>query len=104
MTEPLYKSNSELKRMERQAEQAAFLEKKRKQAILDRWEQAQVTAASAQSVLDYMVKEYEAHKEELEEDIVNKTEEQVALRKKDIEEFLIKEKDIYLEAMGIQAD
>jgi hypothetical protein len=104
MSEQLFKSNAELKRMEKQAEQAAFLEQKRKQEILDRWEEAQVKAATAQSVLDYMVQQYEEHKAELEAEIVEQTEEQIALRKKEIEEFIMSEKEVYLESIGIQAD
>ena len=104
MSEQLFKSNSELKRMKKMAEQASFLEQKRKQTILDRWEESQVKAATAQSVLDYMVQQYEEHKSELEDDIVEKTEEQIALRKKEIEDFIMSEKEVYLESMGIQAD
>ena len=104
MSEQLFKSKSELKRMEKMAEQASFLEQKRKQAILDRWEESQVKAATAQSVLDYMVQQYEEHKAELEDDIVEKTEEQIALRKKEIQDFIMSEKEVYLESIGIQAD
>jgi hypothetical protein len=40
----------------------------------------------------------------LEEDVVTKTEEQITERQKQITEFLMSEKEAYLEAMGIQAD
>ena len=56
------------------------------QRIDERWESAQIKAASAQSVLDYMVAQYELHKAELSEEVITQTEEQIALRKKEIEE------------------
>lgn len=104
MSEQLFKSNAELKRMERVAEQAAFLEKKRKQAILERWEQAQITAAGWQSVLDHAKSLYTEHKEELEEEVITKTEEMIKERQSEIEQFVMTEKDLYLAAMGAMAD
>lgn len=64
------------------------------------WERAQLQAAAAQSVLEYMVSQYEKHKEELTEEIVQKTEEQISLRQKELETFLMSEKEKYLERIG----
>ena len=44
------------------------------------------------------------NKKELTEEQVSQTEEQIKVRQKEIEEFIMTEKDKYLEAMGIQAD
>jgi len=104
MDETLYQSNKQKKTLENQAEAESFLREKKNKAILDRWEQAQITAAGWQSVLDYAVEQYHEHKEELKEDVITKTEELVKERQADIEKYLMQEKDIYLEAMGIQAD
>ena len=64
----LFKSNKELKKMERMADQAAYLEKQRVQQIENRWNDAQMKAASAKSVIDYAVEQFEEHKEELPDD------------------------------------
>ena len=77
------------------AEQSDYLKGVKRQRIEQRWESAQIKAASAQSVLDYMVKYYEEHKEDLEAEIVAQTEEQISLRKKEIEEFLMTAKAQY---------
>lgn len=68
------------------------------------WGQAQMKAAAMQQMLDIATGEFETHKEELEADVVKTIEEQIALRKKDIETFIMGEKDIYLERIGIQQD
>lgn len=68
------------------------------------WGQAQMKAAAMQQMLDIATGEFETHKEELEADVVKTIEEQIALRKKDIETFLMGEKDTYLERIGIQQD
>ena len=83
-------SKTQDKRLKRRIEQAEFL-----------WERAQVKAATAQSVLDYMVNQYNAHKDELPEDIVTQTEEQIALRQKEIEEFIMGEKAMYEKRLGV---
>ena len=82
------------------AEQSDYLKGVKRQRIEQRWETAQIKAAGAQSVLDYMVKYYEDHKEELAEDIVKQTEEQIALRKKEIEDFLMGAKTDYEKEIG----
>jgi hypothetical protein len=99
-----YQSKSQKKRIEHQLEADTFIKEKKEKAILDRWEEAQITAAGWQSVFDYAVEQYHEHKEELEEDVITKTEELIKERQADIEKYLMQEKDIYLEAMGIQAD
>lgn len=75
--------------------QAKFLEEKRVQKIEAVWEEAQVKAASAQSVLDYMVDQFNQHKDELTEEQIKETEEQIALRQNDIKEFLMGAKETY---------
>lgn len=81
--------------MFKERKKSEYKKKIEKERIEQRWESAQITAASAQSVLDYMIKTYEEHKEELEKDIVEKTEEQIALRKKEIEDYLMTAKETY---------
>lgn len=87
-----------------QARQAQFLEEKKTNAIEKRWEDAQVRAAGIQSVLDYAVDQYNQHKDELEESAQKEVEAQIAARQKEIEDFIMAEKDLYLEGMGIQSD
>lgn len=83
-------SKTQDKRLQRRIEQAEFL-----------WERAQIKAAGAQSVLDYMVEQFNAHKEELPEDIVKQTEEQISLRQNEIKEFLMTEKAEYEKKLGV---
>ena len=83
-------SKTQDKRLKRRIEQAEFL-----------WERAQIKAATAQSVLDFMVKQYTDHKDELSEDIVAQTEEQISLRQKEIESFIMEEKAKYEERLGV---
>lgn len=68
------------------------------------WGQAQMKAAAMQQMMDIAIGEFETHKEELDAEVVKTVEEQIALRKKDIETFIMSEKDIYLERIGIQQD
>jgi hypothetical protein len=104
MDEVLYQSNREKKRIARTLEQEQFLEYKKKAPIIKAWEDAQVKAAGIQSALDYYVEQYNEHKDELDKDMQQQIEEKIEERQKDIREFLMSEKDRYLEAMGIQAD
>ena len=83
-------SKTQDKRLQRRIEQAEFL-----------WERAQIKAASAQSVLDYMVEQFNKFKEELTPEQITETEEQIALRQKEIKEFLMGEKKIYEERVGV---
>jgi squalene cyclase len=104
MDETLYKSNKQLKAEERIAIREQFLGEKKVAEITKRWEEAQVLAAGWQSVLDYAVEQFNQGKEELEKEMIKKTEEQIAERQDQIRDFLMKEKELYLENMGIQAD
>ena len=79
-------SKTQDKKLKRRIEHAEFM-----------WEKAQIKAASAQSVLDYMVEQFNKYKEELTPEQVEQTEDQIALRQKEIQEFLMKEKDLYVE-------
>ena len=104
MTEPLYQSNRQKKIEERKAVQLDTLLAKKRQEAEERWVNVQIKAAGFQSVLDYAVEQYNKHKEELEEDVITKTEELIKERQEEIKAYLMTEKDLYLEAMGIQAD
>ena len=83
-------SKTQDKKLQRRIEQAEFL-----------WERAQVKAASAQSVLDYMVEQINKYKEELTAEQIEETETQIALRQKEIKEFLMGEKKTYEERVGV---
>jgi F0F1-type ATP synthase membrane subunit b/b' len=88
-------SNKQKKILDGQFKQAQFLEEKRVKQLEAQWEEAQVTAASAKSVLDYMVEQFNQHKEELTEEIIKQTEEQIALRQNEIKDFLMTAKERY---------
>lgn len=77
------------KKLKRRIEQAEYL-----------WEQAQLRAATIQSALDYAVDQFNKHKGELELEVVEKTEDMIAARQKEIKELLMKEKDLYLQRIG----
>lgn len=100
----LYKSNRQKKIEERQALQLDALIAKRNKEAEDRWTAAQIQAAGFQSVLDYAVEQFNEHKEELEAEMVTKTEEMIEARQEEIKNYLLSEKDKYLESIGIQAD
>ena len=102
--EQLYKSKKQLKAEERIAIREQFLGEKKVAEIHSRWESAQIQAATWQSVLDHATNIYNEHKEELEAEVITQTEEQIQERQKQISDFLMTEKDLYLESMGIQAD
>jgi hypothetical protein len=105
MTDDIFiKSNKQLKTEERIAIREQFLGEKRVAAITQRWEKAQIDAATWQSVLDHAVGLYNEHKEELDEEMTTQTKAQIDERQKQISEFLMTEKDLYLESMGIQSD
>ena len=83
-------SKTQDKRLQNRIEHAEFL-----------WERAQIKAASAQSVLDYMVEQFNKHKGELTPEQIEETENQIALRQKDIKEFLMSEKETYETRVGV---
>jgi hypothetical protein len=104
MDEILYKSNREKKRLANIAERNNFLEEKKTAPFIKAWEEAQIKAATMQSVLDYAVEQFTEHKDELEIDIVEKTTALIEERQLEIKEFLMTEKERYLASIGIQED
>jgi len=68
------------------------------------WKNAQLKAALAKTELDLAVDTFKDLNTEMTEEQIKATEEQVQLQYARIEEFLMSEKDKYLERMGIQAD
>lgn len=80
------------KKLKRRTEHAEYM-----------WEQAQLKAATIQSALDYAVDQFNKHKAELSPEIIEQTEDMIAARQKEIKEYLMKEKDIYIERMGVIA-
>jgi uncharacterized protein YqeY len=99
-----YISNKKKKIEERKAVQLDTLLAKSRQEAEERWTNAQIKAAGFQSVLDYAVEQFTTHKEELEEEVITKTDKMIKERQSEIEKFLMAEKDEYLEKMGIQDD
>jgi hypothetical protein len=104
MTENFYTSNKEKKRLVNIAEQAQFLKEKKEAPFVKAWEEAQIKAATMQSVLNYAVEQFTEHKDELEIDIVEKTTALIEERQTEIKEFLMTEKERYLASIGIQED
>jgi len=100
----MVESKSQTKRIAKQMEADAFILQTKEERAKARWEDAQIKAASAQSVLDYAIEHYEAHKDELDEEIIKQTEEHIVARTSQIKDFIMSEKEIFLESMGIQAD
>ena len=88
-----------MKRVEKQLEADAFIKEKKITEIKKRWEESQLKAATMQSVLGYMVEQYTEHRDELSEEIVAQTEAQIALRRTEIEDFLMFEQKACLEAL-----
>ena len=86
-------SKTQDKKIKNKVEHAEFL-----------WNDAQMRAAMMQQTLDIAIGEFETHKEELEPGVIATIEEQIELRKKDIETFIMGEKDKYLERIGTQQD
>ena len=97
--EVLYLSKTKQKREARLLEQKEFLAKKKMGEIQQKWNDAQIKAASAQSVLDYMIQVFTENKKELNEEQVSQTEEQIKIRQKEIEEFIMAEKTDYEQAL-----
>jgi predicted aconitase len=86
-------SKTQDKRLQRKLDHAEFL-----------WQQAQLNAAMAKTNLDLAVVTFKDLTAEMTEEQVAATEEQVEIQKKRIEEYLMKEKELYLERIGIQQD
>ena len=68
------------------------------------WEQAQMSAALLQQTLDIATHEFEEHMDELDEEVVAQVKQQIELRQKDIEKYLMGEKDRYLERISVKQD
>ena len=84
--------------------QQEFLEKKKLKPFEDRWQESQIKAATMQSVLDYAVEQFTEHRDDLEKEMITKTEEQIQERQEQIKEFIMSEKELYLASIGIQED
>ena len=97
-------SKTQDKKLQRVLEREEYIIKTKAERAKEAWEEAQIKAAGFQSVLNYAVEQFNEHKEELETEMVTKTEEMIETRQKEIETYLMTEKDIYLEAMGAMKD
>ena len=97
-------SNRQEKILANKERQTQFLEEKKTKLIEDRWEQAQIQAATWQSVLDFAVDQFNQHKDELEIEMIEKTEDQIKERQNQIKKFIMTEKELYLASIGIQED
>jgi hypothetical protein len=86
-------SRTQDKRLQRKIDHAEFL-----------WQQAQLKAALANTDLDLAVETFKDLNHEMTTEQIAATEEQVAIQKKRIEEYLMSEKEMYLERIGIQQD
>jgi hypothetical protein len=86
-------SKTQEKRKQRKIEHAEFM-----------WKQAQLRAALAKTDLDLAVESFKDAMGELTEEQVKATEEKAQEQYKRIEEYLMSEKELYLERMGIQQD
>lgn len=69
-----------------------------------RWEQAQLRAALAKTELDLAIQTFKDAMGELTEEQVKATEDKAQEQYKRIEDFLMQEKEKYLERLGIQQD
>lgn len=86
-------SKTQEKRKQRAMEQAEFL-----------WQRAQITAAVAKEQLDLAVNTFKDLSGELTEEQLKATEEKTEEQYKRLEEFLMTEKERYLERLGIHQD
>jgi hypothetical protein len=86
-------SKTQDKRKQRKIEHAEFL-----------WKQAQLKAALAKTELDLAIETIKDAMGELTEEQLKATEEKAEEQHKRIEEYLMSEKELYLERMGIQQD
>lgn len=86
-------SKTQDKKKQRKEEHAEFL-----------WHQAQLNAAYAKTELDLAVQTFKDLNKEMNDEQVKATEEQTKIQYKRIEEYVMSEKEKYLERMGIQQD
>ena len=86
-------SKTQDKKTQRKTEQAEFL-----------WNQAQLRSALIKNQLDLAVQTFKELSGEMTEEQIKATEEQTQIQYKRIEEYLMKEKEKYLERLGIKND
>ena len=86
-------SKTQDKRKQRRIEHAEFM-----------WKQAQLRAALAKTDLDLALETFKDAMGELTEEQIKETEEKAKEQYKRIEDFLMSEKEQYLERLGIQQD
>jgi hypothetical protein len=86
-------SKTQDKRKQRKEEHAEFL-----------WKDAQLKTALAKTELDLAVETFKDLNGEMTAEQVEATSEQVQIQYKRIEQYLMSEKEKYLERMGIQQD
>lgn len=86
-------SKTQDKRLQRKTEHAEFL-----------WQQAQLKSALAKTELDLAVETFKDLNKEMTNEQITMTEEQTKIQYNRIEEYLMSEKELYLERMGIQQD
>lgn len=68
------------------------------------WQQAQLKAALAKTDLDLAIQTFKDYVGEMTEEQVQQTLEQAKEQYKRIEDYLMSEKELYLERLGIQQD
>lgn len=86
-------SKTQDKRKQRRIEHAEFM-----------WKQAQLRAALAKTDLDLAIETFKDAMGELTEEQIKETEDKAKEQYKRIEDFLMSEKEKYLERLGIQQD
>jgi hypothetical protein len=86
-------SRTQEKKKQRKEEHAEFL-----------WNQAQLKAALIKNQLDIAVQTFKELSGEMTEEQVKATEEQTQIQYKRVEEYIMSEKEKYLERLGIQQD
>lgn len=86
-------SKTQDKRKQRKIEHAEYM-----------WKQAQLKAALAKTDLDLAIETFKDAMGELTEEQIKATEEKAEEQYKRIEEYLMSEKEQYLERLGIQQD
>ena len=86
-------SKTQEKKKQRKEEHAEFL-----------WNQAQLKATLIKNQLDIAVQTFKELSGEMTEEQVKATEEQTQIQYKRVEEYIMSEKERYLERLGIQQD
>mgnify|MGYP003657236393 CR=1 FL=1 len=86
-------SKTQDKRLQRKQDHAEFM-----------WKQAQLKAALAKTNLDLAVETFKDLNKEMTEEQVKATQEQTEIQYDRIEKYLMSEKELYLERMGILQD